>query len=363
MIRVLHTLPALDGGGAEKIIYEYCIRMTKEFHFDYIVHSDRKGILEEKLTQIGSKIYHIPSLHTNRRENIKRINSIIKNGNYDIIHVSQGYKGVHLLWIAKKYGVPVRIAHSHMAYIQETYKERAIRLIASVMAKQLSTALFSCGEDATRWMWGVKSNAYIMTNAIDSKRYSFNPEMRLKIRRQLGIDDNKTVIGNVARFAIQKNHEFIIDIAKSLPNKQDVVFLLVGRGELYEMIKKKVIENDLNNVFLFTGVRSDVNDLLSAMDIFILPSRFEGFPVTIIEAQANGLCCIVSENVTHDVKMAQNIYYLPINQGCHKWVELISSIEQTHLDNSISMTRYDIYKSVEALEDKYKELLRNENQL
>ena len=154
MIKVLHTLPALDGGGAERIVYDYCIRMMDEFQFDFIVHTEDKGILENELEKRGCRIFHIPPLHRNKRAYKARIQQILREGEYDIIHVSQGYRSIYFLKYAKKYGIPVRIAHSHMAYIPESGKEKAIRRICTRIVKHYATDLFACGEDAAKWMWG-----------------------------------------------------------------------------------------------------------------------------------------------------------------------------------------------------------------
>ena len=356
MIKVLHTLPALDGGGAEKIVYDYCIRMMDEYQFDFVVHTDYKGILEEDLEKRGCKIFHVPPLRKDRVEYKKRINEIIKSENYDIIHVSQGYRGAYFCWIAKKYNIPVRIAHSHMAFIPESFVEKLKRVIATAIVKICATDLFACGIDAGRWMWG-KRKTFIMTNAIDSDSFKFNIELRKSIRKDLNIED-KLVIGNVARFSYQKNHEFLIDIAKEVVSRRkDVIFLLIGRGELEEMIREKVVKAGLDSHFVFMGVRKDVPKLLNAMDVFILPSRFEGLPVTLVEAQANGLYVLASDRITKEIKYAQNMKYISIDDGCDKWVEWICNAEEQHSQNNILLTDYDINIAVNNVRNKYSELL------
>lgn len=358
VIKILHTLPALDGGGAEKIIYDYCTRMPKDFHFDFITHTDYIGILEEKLKKSGCKIYHVPTRRENKKENQRRIKEIVKSGEYDIVHVSQGYKGVHFLWVAKKYKVPVRIAHSHMSYIPESLKDRVVRKVATIIARSLATDLFACGDDAAKWMWGNKNDVFIMTNAIEADKYTYDNNVRISLRKELGIE-NKIVIGNVARFSYQKNHDFIIDFAKEITQlNKDIVLLLIGRGELLEKIKARVNANRLDDYVLFLGVRSDVQKLLNVMDVFILPSRYEGLPVTLVETQANGLSSVVSSKITKEIKYADNVRYLPIDSGTEEWVECILNMKYEHLGNAIKNTSYDINNSVWVLVDKYKELLK-----
>ena len=358
MIRILHTLPALDGGGAEKIIYDYCIRMPKEFHFDFITHTNYIGILEERLKKSGCTIYHVPTRRENKRENQRRLREIIKNGKYDIVHVSQGYRGVYFLWVAKKYKVPIRIAHSHMSYIPESFKERIVRKVATIIVKILSTDLFACGDDAAKWMWGSKKNIFIMTNAIEADKYTYDNNVRISLRKELGIE-NKIVIGNVARFSYQKNHNFIVNLAKEITQlNKDIIFLLIGRGELLAEIKTQVRANRLDDYVVFLGVRDDVQDLLNAMDVFILPSRYEGLPVTLVETQANGLTSVASNKITKEIKFADNVIYLPIDSGTEEWVKCILNMKYEHSGNAIKNTSYDINSSVGVLVDKYKELLK-----
>lgn len=358
MLKILHTIPALDGGGADRILYDYAIRMLDEFQFDFIVHSEHEGILEKDLISMGCRVFHVPSLHKNKTEYKKRIAEIIRNGKYDIIHVSQGYRGLFFLYYAKKYGVKTRIAHSHMAYIPERMTEKFIRGCSTFLVKRLSTHLFACGDDAAKWMWGEKAlqrgETYIMKNAIDTRRFEFSEEKRNQIREEFHITD-KFVIGNVARFSYQKNHEFLINVYNEVKkHREDAVLILVGRGELEEDVKKQVVELGLEDSVIFTGVRNDVPDLMNAMDVFVLPSRFEGLPVTLVEVQTNGLPTIVSEQVTREIDICKNIKYLPLS--IEQWVENLNNMEFVRDGenlNYISKNGYNIEIEVEKIKMYY----------
>lgn len=362
MIKVLHTLPALDGGGAERIVYDYCIRMMDEFQFDFIVHTEDKGILENELEKRGCRIFHIPPLHRNKRVYKARIQQILREGEYDIIHVSQGYRGIYFLKYAKKYGIPVRIAHSHMAYIPESGKEKAIRRICTRIVKHYATDLFACGEDAAKWMWGKKilkmGNVKIMTNAIQADKFSYAPEERQAVQKELGIE-GKFVLGNVARFSYQKNHEFLLRMFKLLrAKKENAVLLLIGRGELYAETVAMAKELGIAGQVLFLGVRSDVPRLLNAMDLFVLPSRFEGLPVTLVEIQANGLGALVSDTVTDEIRIANNVIYMPLAQGEERWAEACQSFCTERIPNAIKGSEYDIDFAVDKIRKFYKETSR-----
>lgn len=358
MLKVLHTIPALDGGGADRILYDYTTRMMDEFQFDFIVHTDYVGILETELISKGCRIFHIPPLHENKNEYKRRIEEIIRDGKYDIIHVSQGYRGLFFLYYAKKYGVKTRIAHSHMAYIPESLKEKIIRNISTVFVKYLATNLFACGNDAAKWMWGKKAfhhdKVFIMKNAIDTKRFAFSEDKRSQIRKEFNVE-GKFVIGNVARFSYQKNHEFLIHTFSEIKkSRENAVLMLVGRGELESDVKKQVEELGIQDSVIFTGVRNDVPDLLNAMDVFALPSRFEGLPVILVEVQANGLPTLVSEHVTREIDICTNINYLPLS--IEQWVESLSILEMVRDEkslNSVSKQGYNIEIEAEKIKKIY----------
>ena len=361
MIRVLHTIPAMDGGGADRILYDYSTRIMESVHFDFIVHTEEEGILESDLVKRGCNVYHVPPLHKSFKEYLSKVESIIKNGKYDIIHVAQGYRGLFYLYFAKKYGVKVRIAHSHMAGIPENTKQKLVRKVCTFFVKQFATHLFACGKDAAIWMWGNKSwengDVYIMTNAINTSGFVFSEEKRKQLRATFGLED-KIVIGNVARFSYQKNHEFIIkifsEVKKQIPN---AMLMLVGRGELEEQVRDQIKQLQLEDSVLMTGVRNDVPDLLNAMDLFLLPSRFEGLPVTLVEAQTNGLPIFASSAITKEIKIAENMVYMSLDESPCAWADCICSFDLKRISNSISGSGYDIDKAAVLLMEKYSLLL------
>lgn len=357
MIKILHTIPAMDGGGADRILFDYTIRMLDEFQFDFIVHSEFEGILEKDLISKGCRVFHVPPLHKDKKEYKKRIEEIIKDGNYDIIHVAQGYRGVYFLHYAKKYRVKIRIAHSHMAYIPETFMEGIIRKVATLYVKYCATDLFACGNDAAKWMWGKNAfnngKVYIMKNAIHAERFAFSSEKRDQIRKNYNVSNN-FVIGNVARFSFQKNHEFLVNIfAEIKKQKGDAILMLIGRGELEDAVKQQVEELGLSDSVLFMGVRNDVPDLLNAMDVFVLPSRFEGLPVTLVEVQANGLPAVISENVTKEMTISEEFSFLPLSLPASDWANIIACKGRNKSENLIENTIFDLDTATEELRSKY----------
>lgn len=365
--RVLHTLPALDGGGAERIVYDYVSRMSNSYTFDFIVHTRKKGILEDSLISKGCHVFHVPPLHENKKEYKRQIKDILKRGKYDIIHVSQGYKGLFFLKFAKKANIKVRIAHSHMAFIPETFKERIIRKICTFFARHYATCLFACGADAAKWMWGEKiykkGGVYIMKNAIDTSRFLFSLPLRKKIRKEYRLSDDAFVIGNIARFSFQKNHIFLMRVfSEYLKHNQNSYLFLIGGGELENDIKKTASDLKIDKNVIFTGIVDNPNDYYNCFDLFLLPSRFEGLPVVLIEALINGVPTVVSNSVTKEFESFRNFKYLDL--VISDWVDYINndvilpeSVDEARKAAKDTVIKYDLGFCADALEKQYYLLL------
>lgn len=327
MVKILHTIPALDGGGADRVIFDYSVRMIPDLETDFIVHTEYKGILEDELLKKGCEIFHIPPAKKGLLEYIFAIYRILKNNNYDIIHVSQGYWGFFYVFLAKIVGVKVRIAHAHMANVPEKKYQTIERKFFSFLTMLFATDLFACGLDAAQWMWGKKKvkngKVTIMVNAIDGEKFLYSPSIRHQLRKQWNLENN-FVIGNVGRLEYQKNQSFLIDVFKEvLKINPSCRLLLIGRGELEEELRKKVFKLGINEFIIFTGIRNDVNELLNMMDVFVLPSLFEGLPITLIEVQMNGLPTIVSNNITKESQFTKLYKSLDLSDSIKIWAEEI----------------------------------------
>ena len=361
-MRVLEITSELDGGGVDRLLYDYCKRLMPEFHFDFIVSSDYEGILERPLIDLGCRVYHVSQYREGIRKHKKQLEKILEDGNYDIIHDNSGYKAFINLWVAKKNNVGVRIAHAHQAFMVESIKGKLLRRITTFLTKKFATDLFACGVDAAKWMWGKseygKNNVYIMTNAIDARAFTFDSRTREEVKSELGLK-GKMVIGNVARFSYQKNHEFLIRMfSRIVKRRPDAVLVLIGRGELFDDMEKLAKREGVQDKILFLGVQNDVPRLINALDIFVLPSHYEGLPVTLVEIQANGLPALISDNVTKEIKKSGNIYYCSLDFKEDKWAEMCCSIDLERTQNSIINTEYDINVATDLLKAKYISMLK-----
>lgn len=345
MTKILHTIPALDGGGADRVIFDYCIRMMPELNFDFIVHSEHTGILETELLNKGCNIFHIPPIKKNFLKYIQSVIKIYKENQYDILHVSQGFWGFLFIFIGYLFGIKVRIAHAHMANVPESKLQTIKRFIFSKLTIVFSTDLFACGKDAAIWMWGLKkynrNEIVIMENAIDGEKFAFNQKKREILRREWNLETN-LVIGNIGRITHQKNQTFLIDIFKEVlklvPNS---TLILIGRGELESELREKVHQLGIADAVIFTGIRTDVHDLLNLMDVFVLPSYYEGLPITLLEVQMNGLPTVVSNNITSESRFTDNYYSISLDEDSRIWAQQVLEIanKRRTINNELQIKR------------------------
>lgn len=364
MIRVLQELPSLDGGGIAKLLFDYYSNMDREhIHFDFIIGDFySEGIYEKPLRDMGCKIYRLPQFKKERRVFLRQMKEIVKNGNYDVVHSHMGARGAFLAYYGKKYNVKKRIAHSHLANKPGTLYAKLNNAFFTSLAEHYSTHLFACGRDAGIIQWGEKNNKngkiHIMRNAIDIEKFKFSDIMRDKKRKELGVQD-KFVIGIVGRLSEQKNYPFLFRVYKEVIQTRDnTVLLIVGRGLEEEKIKKLAADMGIMEQTIFLGVRSDVPDLLNAFDLFVLPSLYEGLPVVLVEAQANGLRSIISDRITNEMNVTDLIEVLPINNTEKEWAEKIinaksDTINRDKYAEQIAKAGYDIRVESLKMQDFY----------
>lgn len=346
-MKVLHMTSALDGGGVDSILFNYCTRMMPEVQSDFLVSSDYEGVLERPLLDCGCKIFHIEKIRGQLFVRQQHIKKILETGGYDIVHDHSGYKSFFLLELAKRLGIQCRIAHSHIAFVPESIKRSIERKFFTYASKKVATNLFACGVDAALWMWGRKcfndGKIKIMPNGIDTKEYRYSDFYRQKLRNDLGIGD-KFVIGCVARLTEQKNHIFLLRIFRKIKeNVPDAILLLIGQGELFDEIKKETEELNIYDSVRFLGVRTDVAQLLSVMDVFVLTSKYEGLPVTLVEAQANGIPIVTSDSITEEIKINSNYKMISLNEPELRWAQTIIDSRNNRISNVINLIKkYDI---------------------
>lgn len=343
-------------GGIESFMMNYFRRInSEEIHIDFIVHGSESGDYDHEIIEAGSTIYRLPKKSKHPFTYQKRFLEILNNNHYDIIHTQMDAMNGVALRLAKKAKIPIRISHSHNT---SCLSNNRIKIIINDYSKSLipkyATHLFACSDAAGQWLYGKNKEFTVINNAIDLGKFSYREDMRREVRKDLKIDD-KFVIGHVGRFDYQKNHEFIVSLIEDLAqHKKNVIVLLIGDGSGEDQIRKLIIEKDLQDYFIFLGSRSDVEYFYNAMDVFILPSRFEGLPIVGIEAQANGLPCLFSSNITPEICMTKNSKLIPLYKD--KWIDALCGTLKRSTDDAtddIRKSGFDIDFEAEQLKKLY----------
>lgn len=359
MIRILHVLSSLDAGGVEKLLQNYYERLDREqFHFDFIVHGRRKGMLEDFFRQQGSRIFHVVPKSLNPVGNFRQMKRIIRSGHYDVVHCHQDVMSAVPLYLAAGSGVPVRIAHSHVADVPG--KKLIKRSLKGVM-KASATHYMACSEPAGTWLFGARivggARFRVLKNAIDERSFLFRMDLRQQVRKELGIGGT-FVVGSVSRFTFEKNHEFLLEIFREVLKREPAaVLLLVGDGPLKNKVLGRAGQMGIRDRILFLGIRPDVGRLMQAMDVFVLPSRYEGFGMVLLEAQVSGLPCFASRHVVPaECNVTGEVEYIPLERGAGVWAErILRRRDAERHDNSqvIRAGGYEIGSAAAGLEEYY----------
>lgn len=361
MIRILHVVTHMNRGGLETMIMNYYRNIDREkIQFDFLVHRQENADYDEEILSMGGEIYRISRLNPFDRSYRKELETFFEqHKEYQTVHVHQDCMSSIILKAAKKCGVKVRIAHSHSSSQDKDIKY-PIKLIYRYFIPKYATHLMACSDAAGKWMFR-SAKFEIINNAIDSKMYSFDEVKRKNIREKLEIQSDEFLIGHVGRFCYPKNHHFLIDIFKKVNRKVPAKLLLVGEGELRPEIEEKVEKLGLKEQVIFTGLRSDVSDLLQAMDVFVFPSHYEGLPVTLIEAQAAGLPCLISDGVPIECKKTGLVEQKLLSRSADEWAEDILKLKiipRRNMYQDIVKAGYDIQENARRLSKIYEEMSR-----
>lgn len=368
-IHVLVLDTVMDRGGAEAMIMNYMRNVNREIiQFDFLTNREYRAAYEEEIESLGGKVYHMCPMYPGKFRQYKREMKEFLNNHpeYQIIHSNLEERSYLPLKVAKKMGVKIRISHSHNRPLGINPK-LFVRYYFRFMLKYYNTHMFACGTEAGDWLYGKKNRdkVIVMNNAIDARQYAYNPDIAKKVRKELGLGNEK-VIGHVGRFFPQKNHSFLIDIFKTIHEKDpDTVLVLVGGGEkddaLKNQIKEKTDRLGLTGYVKFLGVREDVERIMQSFDVFLLPSLFEGLPVTMIEAQAAGLPCVISDKVPIQCDITGNVDVVALNDSTEKWAEVVLdkayNFTKSDTYNKIADAGFDVKKQAKWLENFYKEAL------
>ncbi|WML47798.1 glycosyltransferase family 1 protein [Neobacillus sp. PS3-34] len=359
-LRVLQVVVNMNRGGAETLIMNLYRNINRsKIQFDFLTCKD--GVFDSEIKEMGGKIYRIPYISEVGHFNyIKKLNAFFSSKKeYKIVHSHLDKMSGHVLKAAKKAGIPFRISHSHNTQSEGGIAARLYKWHAGKLIHSNATNLMACSNDAARWLFNDKyQSSMILKNGIETEKFQFSSRIRQKVREELKLD-NKFVIGDVGRFNHQKNHPFLIDLFNQF-NKQaeDSILILVGDGSLRTEMEMKVKKASIEDKVLFLGIRSDINHLLQAFDSLVFPSLHEGLPVSLIEAQASGLPCLISNHISKEVDLGMDLVnYCSLNDKS-EWIEKMRQLKKDKVTRKVSSQAlldhgYDIKISANYLEDFY----------
>lgn len=357
MIRVLQVVTYMGRGGLETMLMNYYRNIDRsKVQFDFLVHRDFEADYDKEILALGGKIHHISRLIPWSKGYKNELCRFFKeHPEYKIVHVHQDCLSSVALQCAEECGVPVRIAHSHTSN-QDKNLKYPIKKYYMKKIPDHATDLFACGKEAGEWMFG-NHEFRVLPNAIDTSKYIFNESIRNEVRKELSITA-EFVIGHIGRFNLPKNHLFLIDVFyECLRKNPDLKLLLVGDGDEKLKIQEKINKLGIDKNVIFTGVRTDVNRLLQAMDVFVFPSLYEGFPVTMVEAQASGIPCIISDKVPDECIITEGLVDVKsLSDSAEKWAECILSkkeVKRRNVSDDIIKSAFDIKSAAKWLEEFY----------
>lgn len=349
----------VDYGGISTFLINYINYFNfNEFEVHIAVHGDKNGSRSQELLNKGCIFHQLPVKSKAYFKWKKAYKNLLRENKFDIVHANADAGNGPLLKIAKEEKVLIRISHSHNTQLLTTNKIRV--MLNNIQKKEIlkyATHLYACSKLAGEWLYG-NHNFEIINNAIDYDKFKFDIEKRNEIRKELKIKDDVFVVGHVGRFDYQKNHRFIVELAKNFD--EQVLFLLIGDGHLKEEIINFEKELVVNNI-LMIGNKDNVFNYYNAMDCFILPSLFEGLGIVGIEAQVNGLPCLLSNAVPQECRISEKTEFFTIKDK-NNWIQKIYSLKEENENNRYSVLneKYDAKVQSIELQNKYKEYCNKE---
>ena len=364
-IRVLHNIASLHFGGVQAFVMNIYNNIDRtKVQFDFIVTPEEKKGLYSQVEQLGGRVYVCPKYtRMNHFAYYKWWNNFFTAyPEYHVIHGHVRSTASIYLKIAKKHGLAT-IAHSHSTSNGSGF----LGLIKNTMQlpiRHIADYLFACSDKAGVWLYGEaatkRPNYKMIPNGVDLGRFAFHEEKRKEMRQELGIAEDTFVLGHIGRITVPKNHQFLVELfADYHKENSNSRLLLVGDGELLDTVRQQCAQRGISEAVIMTGSKTNTEDYYQAMDVFVFPSLWEGLPVSVVEAQANGLHCLLSDIITHDVDLTNQVEYLSLNDE-ELWLKEIARIKETMRaaitkDNQMKLQSFDATVVAKKLQDFYLE--------
>lgn len=361
MIRVLQIIGSLERAGAETFLVNLYKNIDRSLiQFDFAIYEEpTDNSYYDEVLKLGAEVFILPNKSNGIIKNFREIKRIVKENHYYIVwrHTGSCFGGIDLLAAACG-GAKRTILHSHSS--KAVGIEKYLHFLFKPIVNVCITDRFACGKKAGKWMFYGKKFE-VINNGIDTIRFCYNKDIRKTLRKKYKLED-KFVIGHIGRFHSEKNHPFLVEIFEKLQKRvPDAMLMLIGTGGTEDEIKKQVIQKSIESNVMFMGNRSDISELLQVIDVFVMPSFYEGLPVTLIEAQDAGLPCVVSNTISREVDITETIEFLSLKESTEKWVSsIIRQGEKRNIDNHIKIKNngYDINDVATKIEKRIMEMVR-----
>lgn len=329
MIRVAIIIGKMDSGGKKNLVMEYYRHVDRNtIQFDFICNSDSQAIPEAEIKSLGGNVYRIVPFQ-NILGNMRDIYRLCKRNGYQVMHAYNSTMNVFAMFPGKLAGVPIRISES-LSMAHDGEFKTVIKKILRPFSKFCATNYVACGRECGLWQFGSKlydsGQIAIFKTAVNTKAHAYDPKVREKTRRTLGVQD-RVVIGHIGRFVPQKNPVFMLEIFHEVCKLETkAVLLLIGDGQEKELMFKRMRELGIEERVIYLGRREDIRQFYNAMDLFLLPSLYEGLPVVGLEAQSCGLPVFFSDEITGEASACELGYFISLDTPAHKWAEEILKV-------------------------------------
>lgn len=363
-LRVLQCVNIMDRAGLETMLMNYYRKIDcRKVQFDFMVHRQDEGAYDEEIKEMGGRIFHAPRLMPNQfiRHHYS-VKSIISSEQYPIVHSHIDSMSFFPLLAAKQAHTPVRIAHSHSSGVTKDVK-KPIKELARFGVRKVANHYWACGNKAGLYLFGEKRwnspKSKIIRNAIDTKKFEYNEVARKQVRSELNIPPDAIVVGHVGRFELVKNQAYLVQMFAEFQKKvRGAVLMLVGDGAQRERVEREASRLCGENNVIFTGTRPDIDRLMQAMDLFVMPSLFEGLPMTAVEAQASGLPVLLSDRISQEAAILSNVRFSSIEESPARWVDKMLQMLQTVpkrklAAHDVQLAGFDISDNAMMLQETY----------
>ena len=356
--RVLHFQGRMGRGGAETFMMNAYRNIDRtKYQFDFVIYEEFADVrpYHDEIAQLGGKIFVVPNPNKHPLKYINRVSELLKENQVDIVHNEIFFGGGLNLWLAAKAGITKRIAHSHATSDGKGNKipYSIVRPVFNNLMMKYATDFLACSNEAGIGLFGDKQAFHMIPNGIDLQRYRNVAVTKAEMLETFGLPQDAFVIGHIGRFEEQKNHRLLLEIiAHILQTHKNVYLLSVGAGSLEQEIHERAEQLGISDHVLFLGERNDIPELLKTMDVFLLPSLYEGLPIVAVEAQAANVKMVLSTEVSHDTVLSENVIFVALDAPLAEWETAIMGGPSGNTPKP-ELEAFDMVKTAHALEKIY----------